>query len=101
MNTDMNQSERIVTIFPPTSLTLEKDYYADNATVTEYFATMTKVFAAIHPNEEARRKAVDVARQVIDFETIMSSVLPEIDDLYNVNVSTDASPFPQAIQAAY
>ena len=47
---------------------------------------MTKVLAAVHPSEVGRRKAAQLARQVIDFETAVSAVLPEIDDLSDVTV---------------
>jgi hypothetical protein len=51
-----------------------------------YFKAMKEVLTSLHPSETGRSKGEQLARQVIDFETRLSSVLPEIDDLYDVNV---------------
>ncbi len=76
----------IVQVSPPPSMTLAKNYYADNATMSEYYDAMSKVLAAVHPSEAARTKAANLSHLVIDFETRMSAVLPELDDLADVNV---------------
>ena len=45
-------------------MTLEKEYYQDNETVTGYHEAMSAVLAKIHPDASARAKADEIARGV-------------------------------------
>ena len=69
-------------------MTLEKEYYQDNETVTGYHEAMSAVLAKIHPDTSARAKADEIARGVIEFESRVAAVIPDLEVLYKVKVSS-------------
>lgn len=77
----------IVQAYPETSIGLpSKDYYADKDTVAQYQDAMSKILAALHPNEKARSAADKYAAAVVDFEATIAAMAPDNEDFQDITV---------------
>jgi hypothetical protein len=85
----------VLQIFPPSQMSLAKEYYLDNETVVGYTEAMGKVLTKIHPVEAARAKADQLAKDVVAFETRVAAMLPDIDSARDVKVR-DSMPLSKS-----
>ncbi|KAK3315735.1 endothelin-converting enzyme [Apodospora peruviana] len=77
----------LIGVMPSTGIGLgSKSYYEDPELVSEYRDAIAQLFAAIHPSS-VNTTPVDAAKQavdVVDFETKIAAIMPELSDLRDV-----------------
>lgn len=54
--------------------------------MAEYTDVMAQVFGAIHPSIEQRANATALAKDLVDLETKLSALIPDLGVLYDVTV---------------
>jgi hypothetical protein len=77
----------IVTVALPNFIVLWWDDYLNETLTADYLAVMQNVLANVHPNQEARKRAADLAAKVLELEQRLNKALPDRSVISNIEVS--------------
>lgn len=63
-----------------------KTYYSDNDTVAQYQSAMAQVLKAVLPDPAASSAADKLAAAVVELESRVAAVTPDLEDLQDITV---------------